>query len=96
MGEAPYQVVARLYAVADDYWPFIVARYYQIDLLEVSLTKFLDLIFAWCREVIQDPTEWERFLYELEEPIPGAAPSDAAVEREGEDFLAAMSTLQRS
>jgi hypothetical protein len=95
VGEAPYEVVVRLYAIADDYWPYIEARYYQIDLMEVSPTKFMNLIYAWCREVIHDQMEWERFEMELTEPIFDTKPSDATVDKEGEDFLAAMSTLQR-
>jgi len=95
--QAPYEVVARLFGIADDYWFLIVARYYQIDLLEVPLTKFLDLILAWCREVVHDENEWERFLYELAEPLPGRREvSERAVEMEGEGFLVAMNTLRRS
>ena len=85
-------MIAGLFNIADEHWPTITARYYQIDLLELPLNKFLDLIFGWCREVIGEPTEWEKFLMNLEAPLPGMAKeiSETSAEVEGEAFMAVM------
>lgn len=95
MGEAPYQVVVRLYAYADYYWPELSARYYQINLLDLPLTRFLTLVFAWLHEV-WPPEKWEMFVADLEAPIPGTERkvSDTSAEEEGASFMNAMSALR--
>lgn len=91
VGAAPYQVIAGLFAVADDYWPTITARFYQIDLLELPLTKFLDLIWGWLREVLPGD-EFDKFVYQLEAPLPGQEHivGDASSEAEGAAFMTVM------
>jgi hypothetical protein len=54
--------------------------------------KFLNCVYTWCVERIPNDKreEWENM---LEAPLPGrekAAPSEAQMEREGSDFMAAM------
>lgn len=89
-------MIVRLFAYADENWPFLTAHYYQIDLLGVPLTKFLDLVYAWLVSMT-DPKKLEMFLADLEAPLPGSETkiSDASAEAEGESFMAAMNTLQR-
>jgi hypothetical protein len=95
VGSPPYSEVVRLFAYADYFWPSIRARYYQIDLLEVPLTEFLDLVYAWIRETLSGE-DWQKFEIELEAPLPGTTSrtSQTTAEDEGASFMSAMSTLK--
>lgn len=41
-------------------YPRIEARYYDIDLMECSLRKALNLTFAWLVDLIGGTPEWEK------------------------------------
>ena len=85
-------MIVSLFGIAEEFWPTITARYYQIDLLEIPLTKFLDLIFAWCRELIPDQQEWEQVLMRIEPPVLGNKEkvSETTADAEGQAFMTVM------
>lgn len=96
MVRTPYQVVARLFAIADDYWPHLEARYYQINLVELPMYRFLNLVYAWAYERVETE-KIEQFEYELMEPLPGREREidERTAEIEGAGFMEAMQTLKR-
>lgn len=87
-------MIAGLFFIAEEHWPSVTARFYQIDLLELPLNKFLDLIWGWMREVIA-PEEFDKLIARLEAPLPGQESwvGDASAEVEGEAFMAAMQMM---
>ena len=87
----PYRVVLRLYAIAASRWAEVEARYYQVDLLDLSVRKFLNLVFAWCVEG-RDPEKIEEWLYLLEQPLPGEEKkvSDSDLEADAKSFMDLM------
>jgi hypothetical protein len=88
-------VIVGLHFVAEENWPAITARYYEIDLLDQPLLRFLDLIYGWVRENT-DEEGWERFNTLLEAPLPGDAKrvSHISAEEEGRAFMTVMTMLQ--
>lgn len=84
-------MITGLFGVADEYWSVVTARFYQIDLLEMPLFKFLDLIDGWLREILPSE-EYEKMMVRMTAPIPGQkrAISDASAQAEGEAFMAVM------
>jgi len=90
----PYPTALRLYAIAVERWAEVEAHYFSIDLLGVSPRKFLNLVYAWCVQFM-DAEKREEWDVMLEAPLPGAKPTEAQIEREGESFLAAMQMHQQ-
>ena len=78
----PYPAVARLIAYAERYWPTIdgEAASQGADYLALPLDRFCNTIEWWVSQRVKDP---ERFVAELERPLPGDVTAGAAVtERE--------------
>lgn len=96
MGKRPYSVIRSFFVVAEDFWPSLTARYYQIDLLDLPWLKLLDLIHGWLKEVLSQD-DFDKLMIQFEAPLPGSERkiSDASAEQEGAEFMAAMRTLQR-
>jgi hypothetical protein len=91
----PYVAALRLYAIAEERWAEIEARYLSVDLLRLPSAKFLNAVYAWCVKYMS-PEDREKWDMMLTAPLPGQVrrPTDAEVEAEGEAFLAAMSAHQ--
>ena len=97
MGGPPYQACLRLYAVAAERWAEVEAAYATIDLFSIGCRRFLNCVYAWCVARIPDENreEWDT---QLIAPLPGqeaALPSEAQIEQEGMDFMAAMAAHQQ-
>lgn len=97
MVRPPYEVVHRLYALADLRWPEIDAAYPQVNLLELPIYRFLNFVYGWVMDRVPHDQR-EQFLYELHAPLPGreGEMSDAGIEVEGQQFMDAMNNLQES
>lgn len=69
-GSPPYEVVARLYAVAGDEWAAFDGwcAAHGIDPLGLSVARQCNLIYYWCIEHTEDR---EKFDTALNEPLPG-------------------------
>lgn len=95
MDRTPYQVVLRLYLLAEGFWEVLDAHFYQINLMGLEPHRLCNLIFGWARTLIP-PDKWEMFEMELTSPLPGteAKPSETEIEEEGQLFLTAMKTLE--
>lgn len=88
----PYSTALRLYAVADERWAEIEARYISVDLLRLPPAKFLNCVYAWAVHYMS-PEDREKWDMMLTAPLPGAErnrPSESQIEDEGAAFLSAM------
>jgi hypothetical protein len=68
----PYEVVARLYGIADDeWWAFDGwCAAHGVDPFRLPISRQCNLIYSWCLERIQDR---EKFDTMLSAPIPGVS-----------------------
>lgn len=88
-------MIRNLFVVAEEHWPSLTARYYQVDLLSLPWTTLLTLVYGWLKEIMS-PDDFEKLMIQFEVPFPGSERkiSDASAEQEGAEFLAAMNTLK--
>lgn len=95
MDRPPYQVVLRLYGLAENYWEMLDYHYHQINLIGQPPHRFCNLIYGWAK-ALTPPDKWDQFEFELAAPIPGreTTPSETEIEEEGRLFLNAMNTLE--
>lgn len=91
----PYQVVLRLYSLAEDYWSYLDSHYYQINLMAEPVHRFCNLTYGWAKSLIPEDKQ-DMFEAELNAPIPGSEDrvSDTTLEEEGELFMTAMNQLE--
>lgn len=95
MGRTPYEVVLRLFILAEDNWPRLDAAYYQVNMMALPLDRFLNCVYAWYVDR-QDAKGYEEFTAWLTAPIPGETRrvSETSAEEEGSSFMDAMQTLR--
>lgn len=96
MGWAPYQVVLRLFQIAEDRWPEIDAAYPSINLIKLPTHRFLNFVYAWAVAHIP-PDKIEDFLFQLTAPLPGrekAKPTPSDADEDARLFMAAMQGLK--
>jgi hypothetical protein len=74
----PYHTAARLVVAAANDWALFDGDHAGrgVDPLRLPFARFLNLIYAWYMERVEDK---ERFKYELEKPIPGMMVSDRLI-----------------
>lgn len=91
MVRTPYQVVLRIFGIAEARWAEIDAEYATVDLIRFPLHRFLNCVFTWALNRVP-PDKVEQFMFELEKPIPGRerVVSQDQIEEEGQLFMALM------
>jgi hypothetical protein len=91
VGRPPYQVVYRLYLIAEDRWAEIDGTYAHVNLLRLPIYRFLNCVYTWCIEHL-DPSKREEWDTLLLAPLPGREKevSEVQVEQEGAAFMALM------
>lgn len=59
VGRAPYRVVRRLFALADQNWPVIdgEAAMHGTNLLGLSIARFCNAVTYWSVQRVEDPKE---------------------------------------
>lgn len=89
MERTPYRTVVRLLAIADYHWEYIEADYYQIDLTEIRLSKFLNLVNVWLVRHTKEE-EQEMLEFRLNEPFDWEKQSKKVIASTGDDEIALM------
>lgn len=87
----PYRVVQRLFGIAGDRWAVIdgEAAFRGVNLLDLPLHRFLNAIYYWAIQRVEDAEQFHSVLYE---PVAGEAVKVTAqdVKAELDDFAAFM------
>ena len=92
MVRPPYEVVARIFGIAEDHWAAIdgqCALKGVENLLNLSISRFCNAIVQWAMERVKDP---EMFMHKLE-TVSGSQASDLAKEREAAENAKFMSAF---
>lgn len=78
--------------MASERWAEIDAAYYQTNLLRLSPSRFLNLVYAWCVERM-DPEKLDEWNAELLELLPWQdSDSDAGADIESNSFMSMMNS----
>ena len=92
MGGAPYGAALRLLAIAQEHWAVIdgAAAANGVDLIDLAPDRFFNHIQWWALQRVKDP---ERFLRDLERPVPGidvvgSTVTEADLEEDAAAFVA--------
>lgn len=96
MVRPPYQAALRLFSYAERYWPAIdgEAASRGADYLTLPLDRFCNAVQWWVTQRVKDV---ERFLADLERPLPGtpvgSEVTEQDLERDAESFMAFASAM---
>lgn len=91
MVRPPYVAVLRLFAYAERYWPAIDGEACRsgADYLSLPVDRFCNAVQWWCIQRVKDE---DRFLHDLERPMPGvpggAEVTEEELKRDEENFMA--------